>query len=205
MDIRYPALALTPRTGDEPFHQDGACTSVRVSDFWRWAVSDLVDNVTRGRLAEFIVASALGIANGVRGSWDVCDLTTRTGLTLQVKSCAYLQSWGHEELTKVVFDIKPTRAWDYRTNRMEADPKRHSILYIFCLLHHQDKGTLDPLDLTQWSFYLVPTRVLDEVVPKLQCLSLSRLLGLTPVKADFGSLRVRIEELDSQRTKGSVD
>ncbi len=30
-----------------------------VSDFWRWAFSDLRDNTVRGVLAEFIVAAAL--------------------------------------------------------------------------------------------------------------------------------------------------
>jgi hypothetical protein len=31
-----------------------------VSDFWRWGFSNLTDNTTRGVLAEFLVASALG-------------------------------------------------------------------------------------------------------------------------------------------------
>ena len=31
-----------------------------VADFWRWAFSDLRDNTTRGILAEFLVAKAVG-------------------------------------------------------------------------------------------------------------------------------------------------
>ena len=31
-----------------------------LSDFWRWAFSDLRDSTVRGVLAEFIVAAALG-------------------------------------------------------------------------------------------------------------------------------------------------
>jgi len=34
-------------------------------DFWAWAYSDLIGNTERGRLAEFIVAMALGITEGI--------------------------------------------------------------------------------------------------------------------------------------------
>jgi hypothetical protein len=61
-------LDVPRRTGDEPFHIDETLLSIKLLDFWRWSVSDLVSNLTRGRLAEFIVAMALEIdVNGPRG------------------------------------------------------------------------------------------------------------------------------------------
>ena len=44
----------------------------KVIDFWKWSVSDLVSNATRGRLAEFIVAKALKIKglSGMLGNID---------------------------------------------------------------------------------------------------------------------------------------
>ena len=35
-------------------------------------------------------------------------------------------------------------------------------MYVFALLAHKDKATVDPMDVGQWEFYVVPTRVLNE-------------------------------------------
>jgi hypothetical protein len=40
-----------------------------VSDFWRWAFSDLRDNTVRGVVAEFIVAAALDRTATRRKGW----------------------------------------------------------------------------------------------------------------------------------------
>ena len=78
----------TRKTGEERFHLSGQPTGPVLLDFWRWSVSDLVSNATRGRLAEYIVASALGLATGVRSEWDAFDLLTPAGLRIEVKSSA---------------------------------------------------------------------------------------------------------------------
>lgn len=65
---------------------------------------------------------------------------------------------------------------------------RRSDVYVFCLLHHQDKQTLDPLDLDQWTFYVLPTRVLDERCPVQKTIRLSSLKRLSPLKTDFSGL-----------------
>jgi hypothetical protein len=48
--------------------------------------SDLVSNSTRGVLAEFIVARALGLDTGVRTEWQAFDLETASGKKIEVKS-----------------------------------------------------------------------------------------------------------------------
>jgi hypothetical protein len=40
-------------------------------------------------------------------------------------------------------------------------PQRMADAYVFCLLKHQDKNTLDPLNLDQWEFYVLPTKELN--------------------------------------------
>jgi hypothetical protein len=177
-----------PRTGDEPFRSGGEPLDICVRDFWRWAVSDLAENTTRGRLAEFIVAKALGLNTAVRDSWAPYDLETPEGLEIQVKSCAYLQSWGHERLSQIRFDIRPKRAWDSTTNLLGTTLKRHAHLYVFCLLHHQNKETLDPLDMAQWTFYVVPTEKLNRACATTNSISLTKLLTLEPSKTEFCSL-----------------
>lgn len=78
-----------------------------------------------------------------------------------MKSCAYLQSWYQRIFSKVSFVIKPTRAWDYETNKHAGTIQRQADVYVFCLLKHQDKTTVNPLDMNQWSFYVVSTTALS--------------------------------------------
>jgi hypothetical protein len=64
-----------------------------VLDYWRWAFSDLRDNTQRGVRAEFLVALALGRTETRRKAWDNYDVTTSSGLRIEVKASGYLQSW----------------------------------------------------------------------------------------------------------------
>jgi hypothetical protein len=63
-------LKITWMAGTEPFHVDGRSAGFDVLDFWRWSTSDLVVNTTRGFVAEYIVAKALGLpTNEARTEW----------------------------------------------------------------------------------------------------------------------------------------
>ena len=66
--------------------------SADIFDYWSWAYSDIVGNTTRGALAEFIVARAIGSEPAVRNDWAAYDLETPSGIKVEVKSSAYLQS-----------------------------------------------------------------------------------------------------------------
>ena len=155
-------IPLVPKTGNEPFHHNFVNFDFSLLEFWKWSFSDIVSNATRGVLAEFIVAKALGISTeGARDEWARYDLKTADGITIQVKSAAYLQSWHQERFSSISFDIRKTRGWDADTNKQDAEAKRHADVYVFALLAHTDKGTVDPLNVGQWRFYVVPTSKLD--------------------------------------------
>jgi hypothetical protein len=77
----------------------------KLADFWGWRLSDLLDNLERGVLAEFIVATAPGIpADGVRDGGAVWDLTTPDGVRIEVKSAAYLQAWAQKHLSRITLE-----------------------------------------------------------------------------------------------------
>ncbi|MGV9313956.1 hypothetical protein ACWDR0_17465 [Streptomyces sp. NPDC003691] len=159
-----------------------------LSDFWQWACSDLAGNTMRGVLAEYIVGTALGSVGGTRVEWDTVDIRTPEGCRVEVKSAAYLQSWEQKALSKISFSIAPATGWDASTGTMSSEVLRRSDVYVFCLLHHQDKRTLDPLDLTQWTFYVLPTQVLDERCPSQKTISLAGLQRLETVRTGFSGL-----------------
>ena len=77
-------------------------TRLNQQEFYAWAYGDLFTNTTRGVLAEYIVAAALGLHETKRVAWNQYDLeidgaeidgaeTDRVGI--EVKSAAYVQSW----------------------------------------------------------------------------------------------------------------
>jgi hypothetical protein len=149
--------------GNEEIHYEGESSSVSVLDFWRWARSDLVTNTERGAFAEFLVADALEVPlTGVREAWSTIDLTTPEGITVQVRSAAYVQSWYQKCFSSVKFSIKPKRAWNPEADtRLDTVARRHLDVYVFALLKHMDKASIDPLNLAQWEFYVLPTAFLN--------------------------------------------
>lgn len=191
----FPQLKVTKKNGDERFRRGGRRLDQTLLDFWRWSASDLVSNATRGVLAEFIVASALGIGGRVRAEWDAFDLLTDEGIKIEVKSAAYLQSWYHKKLSAISFGIRPTKFWSGETNEPCAGLKRRADIYVFCLLNHKKKDSLDPLDLDQWEFYILRARVLNEKYPAQKTIGLASLLKLKPCAAKYDEIAGCIAKL----------
>jgi len=78
------------------------------------------------------------------------------------------------------------RNWDAATNLFSDELKRQADLYAFCLLAHQDKATLDPLNVSQWEFYIVRSSVLDVKFPAQKSIGLAALVrvGVLPIRYD---------------------
>ena len=192
-----PPPRATRKPGTEPFRCGGLPLNRTLLDFWRWSASDLVGNALRGVLAEYIVACALGLPDEARVEWDAYDLRTPQGLTLEVKSAAYLQSWQQKAPSRITFGIQPTRAWEAATNDHTGGLRRQADVYVFCLLHHQDKATVDPLDMDQWTFFLLPASALDEKFPVQKSIGLASLLRMNPSCATYQELADKIARLRS--------
>lgn len=163
MSTDLSRLEIARKAGTERFRDGDRPFSFDVLSFWQWSASNLVSNVTRGVLAEYIVARALGIGHdSVRDDWAAYDLETPSGAKVEVKSAAYLQSWHQNRLSTISFRTPKTRAWDPDTNKQSPVPERQADVYVFALLAHKDKATVDPLDVSQWEFYVLPTSVINE-------------------------------------------
>jgi len=173
-------IKAIPKTGEETVSDNGVNTKYTLFDFWRWSVSDILSNATRGRFAEFIVGTAIGLdPKNLRDEWDAYDLTTDEGIKIEVKSASYIQSWNQKKLSTISFSIKPAKYWDAETNLQRGEPKRHADLYVFCLLKHIDKGTIDPLKMEQWDFYILPTYQLDNYKRSKNSITINSLVKLT--------------------------
>ena len=144
--------------------------------FCRWNSGHLMENRTRGAYAEWLVHRALGVDPGqYRVEWAEVDV--RCGaLTLEVKSAAYLQAWPQQELSRISFPIE----------------QRSASAYVFCLLEEQDPQRVDPQDLGQWRFWVVPTGSLH---PERRSIGLQALIRAHGEGLPYGELAGRIGEL----------
>lgn len=147
--------------------------------FWEWAYDDLLTNTTRGVLAEYIVATAIGIRDTKRVEWDQYDLEIGD-IKVEVKSAAYVQTWKQAQLSKIVFGIRPAKGWDARTDTSATSAQRSADVYVFCLLQGEDRDRINPLDVQQWTFYVLSRHELDRHVPG------QKAIGLAPLIAKFG-------------------
>ncbi|MGO9322080.1 MAG: hypothetical protein ACLQBY_14935 [Solirubrobacteraceae bacterium] len=101
-------------------------------------------NIVRGILAEFLVAQAVGDPSLLREAWDNWDVTTVTGIKVEVKSSAYLQSWNQRKLSSIVFTGVTGRAWSADTNELAAERSLRAEVYGLCAPHLQGAGGVRP-------------------------------------------------------------
>lgn len=191
----YPAMKPKRMIGTEPIVSPDGHTVGRMLDFWQWAYSDLVGNAERGALAEYLVACALGINGNERISWDKYDLLSTDGVAIEVKTSGYLQTWEQKNLSKLVFGIHETYGWNSQTNTYERTQKRQADIYVFCVHKHKDQQTVDPLQIAQWDFYLMPTAQINEKFGAQKTVFLSSLINAGAELCQYDRLCARIHEL----------
>jgi hypothetical protein len=194
-------IKADPKTGNECLTDNGQNTNYILLDFWRWSVSDILSNATRGRFAEFIVGTTVGLnPKKIRDEWDAFDLTTEDGIKIEVKSAAYIQSWNQKDFSTISFSIKSARYWDAQADRKRREAKRHADLYVFCHLKHKDQNTIDPLKMEQWDFYVLPTFRLDNYKRSQSSITINSLKKLTnPIQ--YGDLKKEITEASDKQKK----
>ncbi len=199
---RLGPIKLKRREGDEPFHVEGRTLGFDLLSFWQWFSSDVVSNVTRSVLAEYLIAQALGVARGsVREEWAPYDLEALDGTRVEVKSAAYIQSWYQDQFSRITFQVPKTRAWDKATNRQSEHMRRQADVYVFALLAHTDQETLDPLDVSQWEFFVVPTTSLDNRKRSQHSITLRSLRELSGGLVSYEKLRRVVKEAGRNQRK----
>ena len=182
--------------GQEPFHGPGITQPLLLIDYWRWQGSALLDNTSRGILAEFLIATALGLYKKPRREWEECDLTMKSGAKIEVKSSAYFQSWKQIRPAVIQFGIAPHRSWDTETGKYREGVKRWADIYIFCVF--KGKKPLHVLDTSKWEFYVLPTEVLDQKRPEQKTIRLSSLKELSPHKCSYKNLKKTISDVENK-------
>lgn len=67
-------------------------------------------------------------------------------------------------------------------------------MYVFCLLEGEDREHIDPLEVAQWKFYVLPTSVLNREVPTQKRIRLGPLIALGPDQCTYDQLTAAIQK-----------
>ena len=205
-EIRFPALPqCEPLCGTEKIAL-GEKTLATVQDFWRWAYSNINDNASRGRFAEYIVCAALDCAEGTRAEWEPYDILW-DGIKIEVKSSAYIQAWAQKKLSRLAFRIQPTHFWDSESSTEDSVARRQADVYVFCIENcmEQSEGNPNPLDLTQWEFRVLSTKILD-TLGEQKTISLAQLDQLDAIVIkDAFNLPEAIKQVAAEIKVGAAD
>lgn len=185
--LNLPKIIVERKKGTEKFKVKNQYLNFDLSNFWSWNQSNLIENRTRGILAEFIVKEALEIKSDSRVEWDNFDLVSNAGKKLEIKSSAYIQSWEQEKYSEIKFGISPT-VGTIDNPKYDGIKRRWTDFYIFCLLNNKDQATINPLDLSQWTFFILETKILNKHKPEQKTIGLSSLLKLKPIKCEFSEI-----------------
>jgi hypothetical protein len=181
------------KNGNEYLTFEGKNTKYKLLDFWKWSVSDLLSNTSRGIFAEFIVATAMGIdlSHDARDDWAEYDLEIWEWgeIKIEVKSSSYLQTWDQRNYSNIIFSIK--KKGEISVSKEKNTFTRPSDVYVFCLLHHKDKKTVDPLNMEQWSFYVISTSTINKIFKERKSISLKSLEKITS-RIEYSQLKEKI-------------
>jgi hypothetical protein len=91
--------------------------------------------------------------------------------------------------------VTPTRFWDQDVGDYVGERKRHADVYVFCLHAHQDRATLNPLDVRQWRFFAAPTRLLDTHLGVQKTVGLRTLQRIGVTEVAYGAIDTAITRL----------
>ena len=154
-------------------------------------MSDLRSNATRGVLAEYLVAKAVG-ATGPRIEWDAYDVRAPDGTTIEVKASGYSQSWTLRSAPSIRFGGLPGKpgkqSWHAETGAMEtafvAD------VFVFAVHTTLAADPYDGLDVDAWQFYVLPGSTI--AATRQASMQLSTVIRLGGVPVGWQDLRSAI-------------
>lgn len=133
----------------------------KISDFWKWACSDLIIPTNRQDFATYLVADSLELTKMPRINWENADLRYRKK-KIAIRSSAYVEHWKQKRPRRLSFDVSPKKGLDAKTEESVTFRNRHPEIYVFAVVNEKDLKKIDLLNLDQWQFYIVDTDRLDE-------------------------------------------
>ena len=163
---------------NEKFIIDNNELDFGILDFWKSKYSNVFN--MQEYIAEFIVEKALGIEKSQNiDYWTLYDILYRNK-RIEIKETSYYHPWNENGKVSKVRTFGITKAnSNYETKESENKYERQNDIYVFCLNNGFTKETSDPMNLNNWEFYVVPTKIIDEKCGDNKTISLGRVKKLS--------------------------
>ncbi|MDB5058139.1 MAG: hypothetical protein JWO59_1611 [Chloroflexi bacterium] len=171
-------------------------TGKQVIDFWRWALSDLRMNTIRPILAEYLVALAMRDPAPFRVEWAPHDVRSAEGITIEVKSSGYCQSWRQRKLSAISFGrLSGLPLSDDGAEFLGSEREIRANIFVFAVQICKDPLSYNALDLSQWEFRVLQASVLR--AHGARSIGYATVLRHAPVAVTWQDLRATV--LDAAR------
>ena len=120
-------------------------------------------------------------------------------IKVEVKSASYIQSWDQTKLSAIQFNVEKTTPLDEDKGSYRGGAWRHAAaVYVFAVLAEKDKSKVNPMNLDQWEFYVVPTQSLEKRKQQPRSITLNSLINeqkeLKMEKVGFQDLKKAVEK-----------
>ena len=169
-------------------------------DFWRFKYSNIYD--IQGAIAEFIVAKALGLNTASNTEyWTLWDINY-CGLRIEVKETSYYHPWNKDGKVSSARSFGITKANSRYAESATGELKegeenfyeRQNDIYVFCLNTGNTREESNPLNLDNWLFYVIPTKIINEKCGDHKTISLNRVKKLaSPIR--YSELKKHIDNI----------
>ncbi|SDO96890.1 hypothetical protein SAMN04487905_101283 [Actinopolyspora xinjiangensis] len=161
--------------------------------FAAWALP-LRSNTTRGLAAEYLVAHAVGgDLSQPRDEWGNHDTVTADGITVEVKSGAYLQAWTQSAPSTIVYTGLRGKWLGEQGIYLDGPREYRSQAYVFAAHTTTDPDRYDALDPGQWEFRVLGRSRL--VALNQDSISLTRLQQLHPEPIAYRDLSAAVRDV----------
>lgn len=158
-------MAVTRREPNTPLRGPRGEELARLSDFWTWAYAGSDADAEPRTMPHYLVELALGRTPSRRwGARPTGAAAMRQqlldALTIEVRGASEVPSLARTGAANITFSL---------ANRPTVDA------WIFALLAHTDPSTIDPLDATQWAFFVVPDVFLELAHARSRSITLTQI------------------------------
>lgn len=165
-----PALSIQRREPQTALRGAEGEQLSTLGDFWAWAYSDESLDAEPRILPGYLVELALRRAPSQRwAGTGLNDATQRLldSLTFEVRGASEVPTMARTGAANITFSL---------ANRPDVDA------WIFAIIAHTDVETLNPLDVRQWAFFVVPSVYIDMAHARARSITLTQLAS-TPFGA----------------------
>lgn len=180
-------------TGKEKFTINGNELEFGIIDFWQYKYSNIYN--MQEVIAEFLIEKALGMDKSYNtDSWTLFDIPYRNK-RIEIKQTSYYHPWNEDGKisNQRVFGITMANS-NYEKPEEENKFERQNDIYVFCLNSGTTKETANPLNISNWEFYIIPTKIINELCGKNKTISLNKVRKITQ-KIEYKNIKEYIDNL----------